>query len=57
MTRVCWLLGHKYVQQAFTGEYGTEPYVNPITLIKSRVPIVTLNQMSYCVRCGKDRPK
>lgn len=49
---ICLLWGHKYMEVNFSGEYAKESYVNPITLIKQKVPIMVTRRADYCKRCG-----
>ena len=50
---ICLVWGHKYVMNNFSGEYAKERYTNPLTLIKSKIPIMIVSKAEFCHRCGK----
>lgn len=51
---ICLIWGHEYVMKNFSGEYAKDLYVNPLTGIVSKVPIMIVSKAEFCYRCGKD---
>lgn len=47
---ICFLFGHKFFENIFTGEYGR--MFNNLYGKETIVPITCRTEQRYCIRCG-----